>query len=235
MRRQLLVATALTTTTTFLVPGIAAAQTGVWDWSGPYIGAGVSASVADTTFDFVYPDPDDQGDAPSSVMIPELGYGGTITGGFNLQRGNIVYGLEADGTVTTLSGQRTGGSLDESDGYEVNDRLDALLTLRGRLGVTAGQLLLYGTAGLAVGITSYETDIRQDPDFVPATAAGVAFGPTAGLGVEVALNDAISLKAEGLVTKLGGPTATGDNGKGPYTVDRQSLQVDVRTGVNVHF
>ncbi len=229
MRNRLLVATSLTTTIIALVPGTSLAQVGVVDWSGPYLGVSASAAYSNTTFNFVYPDPDDQGGAPTSVLVPELGVGGTVTGGFNLQSGNIVYGLEADGTLTTLSGSASGAD------FEITDRLNALLALRGRLGVTAGNVLFYGTLGLAVGVASYETDIDEGSDPVPASTTGLGFGPTAGLGVEVALNDTISLKAEGVVTRLGGPTATGDNGKGPYTVDRRSTQVDLRTGINVHF
>jgi outer membrane immunogenic protein len=232
MRNRLLAATALTTTIIALVPGTSLAQVGVVDWSGPYLGVSASAAYSNTTFNFDYTNQDD---SPSSVLVPELGLGGTVTGGFNLQSGNVVYGLEADGTVTTLSGRVTGTGPGANDSIDINDRLNAVLSLRGRLGVTTGQVLFYGTVGLAVGLAGYETDIRQDTDAVPATATGLAFGPTAGLGVEVALNDAISLKAEGVVTHLGGPTATGDNGKGPYSVARDAAQVDLRTGINVHF
>ena len=226
MRNRLLAATALTTTVIALVPGTSLAQVGVVDWSGPYVGAGVTGSYANTTFNFVYTTQDD---SPSSVLVPELGIGGTVTGGFNLQNGNVVYGLEADGTLTTLSGNASG------PGFEINDRLHALLSLRGRLGVTAGNVLFYGTLGIAAGVATYETDLDEGGGAVAASTTGLGFGPTAGLGVEVALNDTISLKAEGVVTGLGGPTASGDNGKGPYWVARDSAQIDLRTGINVHF
>jgi hypothetical protein len=54
-------------------------------------------------------------------------------------------------------------------------------------------------------------------------------------GVEYALNDRISLTTEGIVTNLGPVTATGDNGKGSYTATARTMNLTIRSGVNLHF
>jgi outer membrane immunogenic protein len=234
MRRQLLVATALTTTIIYLVPGAAMAQVAIHDWSGFYIGANIGGAAGNAHFDFDY---EDSSDSPERLEIPTLGLSGTLTAGFNLQQGNFVYGVAADGTLLTLGGDLQ--SPDSDPFYDVDTRLDALLSLRGRLGLTSGPVLYYATAGIAAGKVSFTTDVVDggilDSIPSPATGSGIVFGPTIGAGVEFALNDAVSLNMEGIVTDLGPLTATGDNGKGPYSVDSRMRTLNLRTGVNVHF
>jgi opacity protein-like surface antigen len=116
--------------------------------------------------------------------------------------------------------------------------LEALLSLRGRLGLTNGPLLYYATAGIAAGKASFTTDVIDSGDIQPnqpASATGIVYGLVAGAGVEVALNDSVSLNVEGLVTDLGPLTASGDNGKGTYEVRSRNRVLNLRTGVNVHF
>lgn len=102
------------------------------DWSGPY--AGLSYGRAKSTLDlpaFGLFDYDD-----GSVTSAFLGY--------NLQRGNLVYGGELSyGTVSgmVLTDASLGG----------DDTLDSLMGLRGRVGYTLGNALIYGALGLSKG------------------------------------------------------------------------------------
>lgn len=56
--------------------------------------------------------------------------------------------------------------------------------------------------------------------------------PTAGVWAEYAVNDKVSLTAEGVVTSLSPLTATGDNGKGSYRATSRTNDFNVRGGVN---
>lgn len=230
MRRYLLSGTSLVTTLFFLVPGAAFAQGTPHDWSGPFVGAGVGGLLGGGSIDLTYTD---SSDSPATIGVPMLGPSGSIVGGYYFQRDNFVYGVAADGSVLYVTGAATGSN------YTANERLYALLSLRGRLGLATGPLLLYATGGIAGGYARFDTTI-SDGDFhnssvVPAMGAGFVFGPSFGAGGEYALNDRVSLTAEGTVTQLGPLTATGDNGKGSYTASSRTTTLGVRGGVNFHF
>jgi len=229
MRRYLLSATSLATTLLFLVPGAAFAQSTVHDWSGFYLGLGVGGILGTDTLAFTYTD---AGGAPPSVDVPVLGPSGTITAGYNVQSDKFVYGIEADGSFSTAS-----GTVAPNSSSSVTSRLNALLSLRGRLGFANGNLLTYATAGITGGYGSFASHLNYgttDP-IVDANAAGVVIGPVAGIGMEYALNDNVSLTAEGTVASLGSLTATGDNGKGSYTAKNHTTAFGLKSGVNFHF
>lgn len=221
-------ATALATTLLFLVPGAALAQTTPHDWTGPYVGLSVGAAKGNTHFDIT-------GGTTSSVDIPTLGASGTVTLGVNAQSGAFVYGIAADGTILTGNGSNS------QTGQSIDTALDRLLAIRGRLGLANGPLLFYATGGIAAGHETFTTNISgiapaNTP--VPAVGDGYVFGTTYGVGVEVALNEKVSLTAEGMVTNLRGLTATGDNGKSSgsaYSATGTPSTVNVRGGLNFHF
>src|SRR5688500_3754468 len=121
MRNQLLAATALSTSVLFLVPGVTLAQTGVVVWSGVYVGVsgGVAGGATLRPFDY-----DSAFDPPSSLAVPILGLTGTVTAGFNVQQGDFVYGIAADGTFQALRGELQ--SPDDDPFYEAEGQLDSL-------------------------------------------------------------------------------------------------------------
>ncbi len=227
MRRHLLAATALTSSILFLVPG-ALAQSVPFDWNGAYAGLLLGSAKGNTHFDFT-------GSVSNSDDVPVLGPSGTVTFGVNKQLGNFVFGLAADGSLLNLKGNGSTG------GGSIETSLDRLFAVRGRLGFTSGSLLYFATAGIAAGHESFDTDvfgIGADPlTQRPALGDGYVYGPTYGLGVEIALTKKISLTGEGLVTNLSSLTASGDNGKsnGGYTAVASTSNVMLRGGVNFHF
>ncbi len=123
-----------------LAEGLPAATT---DWSGFY--AGVSA------------------DATFSGYSASTGYGGIYGGyidpamsailGHNWQRGNAVFGIEG-----YLTGGERSGELDWYDEGLYQTRYDWNWsgTVRGRVGVTASNVLLYGAAGLTYADVSLD-------------------------------------------------------------------------------
>jgi outer membrane immunogenic protein len=228
LRRSLLSATSLATTLLFLVPGVADAQSTTQDWSGPYIGASLGALLGTDTLNFTYTS---AGGAPAKLDVPVLGPSGTIALGYNVQSGTFVYGIEADGSFIAGS-----GTLSPNASSTVTSKLDSLLSLRGRLGLTNGNLLTYATAGIAAGHGGFDAHLNYGGGSITdATAAGLIFGPIAGVGTELALNDKVSLTAEGTVASLGSLTATGDNGKGSYTANSRQTAIQLKSGVNFHF
>lgn len=158
--------------------GSAVAQD-AFDWSGFYIGAAVGGggvqndAILNDSVDYSY-------DAGLLVAL--------ATAGFNVQQGAFVYGIEADLGLVSLGDL----SSDDADVSDISLGMSPVATLRGRLGFAVEKLLLYGTAGLAVA----NLDI-DDGWGIGYSADGYAVGGVIGAGVELAVADNISLRAEG--------------------------------------
>jgi outer membrane immunogenic protein len=239
MRTQLLAATALTSTIAFLVPGAAFAA-GPLDWSGFYAGlsAGVVTSQASVDFTGL-----GSTTIPSHVNLPELGKDGSVKLGYNWQNGQFVYGLEQDLSVLSLSGTHSHqDSADIPDSYSVDDSLSTLLSLRARFGVTFDRMMIFATAGVAGGESSFNTDVGKNQ--MPASASGLVTGGVIGGGLEYAVNDNVRLTATGTYYGLSSLHAVGDAGKSAPPPDGTSIPYGAtysphgavfEAGVNVHF
>ena len=179
------------------------------NWSGFYIGA-MGGYAAEAT---------------SNPLATKGGFaGGTL--GYNWQSGMFVAGIEADGAWADISKSTTGTAiiLGVPVTATATAKVDALATVRGRIGAAFDQILLYGTGGLAVADTK-----------VSATALGITvsdsktqIGWTLGAGVEWMYMPRWSLKAEYLYRRFDSVTFFGSP---PSTMALNSGQV----GVNFHF
>jgi len=150
--------------------------------------------------------------------------GGTI--GYNWQTGAVVFGLEADGAWSNAKPALnvTGAPA----GTTFADRIDAMGTVRGRIGYAFDQVLLYGTGGYAWANNK-----------VTATTLGVSTsdshtlnGWAAGAGVEVMFAPKWSFKAEYLYRQFGGQDYTFPVGVLRVTDPKINT---VQVGVNYHF
>lgn len=132
------------------------------------------------------------------------GFGGGQIG-YNVQTGNLVFGVEGDisGGGISRSINTTVGGLPFTSAFDV----DGLASLRARAGIAAKSWLFYGTvgAGFAHDATS------------GTTTAGIPFsnnewlsGWTAGAGVEWQLGSNWSTKLEYLHYGLGSPNSFGN-------------------------
>src|SRR6476620_1381795 len=65
------------------------------------------------------------------------------TAGYNWQTGNVVFGIEADGSWADVNASAT------ALGVTVTSKTDALGTVRGRIGYAVNNVLFYGTGGYA--------------------------------------------------------------------------------------
>lgn len=201
----------------------AEADTPVLDWAGFY--AGVTAGgglMSETTTEHgmsIY------GGGASESEFGGLA-GGTI--GFNMQSGAAVYGLEADLQVASLGTDQT-----FADTVTVNrSSWDWLATLRARGGIAIDNVMAYATAGVAVVSTDYFYGRSDLISGMYAEHSGVEYGLTAGVGVEYALGDNMSVKAEYLYLGLPSQTASTDFSE---IVDFVSSANIVRAGLNFRF
>src|SRR5262245_19010824 len=170
-----------------------------WSWAGWYGGVHSGAMWSGTRFS----GPSVFGDL---VAVPGYLTGAQI--GYNWQSGNVVLGLEADGSLATSDGSNT--CLQFSGvfvGSNCKAKVKDLASFTGRLGVATGPLghtLVYAKGGVAW--VRNEVSINPNNEFfgtidnvfqpAPTTRHYSRWGWTIGAGVEHAMTPAWSLKVE---------------------------------------
>ena len=174
----------------------APAPLSAYSWAGPYLGANLGY---------------EWGDVSNNPTRPN-GVAGGVQVGFNWQRGNFVYGAETD--IQLSAADDTFAPWQFSNPW--------FGTLRGRAGVAIGNVLLFGTAGLAYGSLTADTSGNL-------SESHSGFGWTAGVGAEVGLTPQWSAKAEWLYLDLNDHSYS-------VTANDNGLTANlVRLGVNYHF
>jgi outer membrane immunogenic protein len=164
-------------------------------WAGPYLGG---------TLGYEWGSVSNSGAKPSGVA-------GGVTGGYNWQSGQVVFGLEGD-----LQGT---GADDRFANYKFSNPWFG--TVRGRLGYAFNNILIYGTGGLAFGSLEAELNGLQQSQ----TSVGYAVGA----GAEFGIYQNWTAKIEYLYVNL-----SSNN----YTLTGANNGLDfgtVRLGVNYHF
>jgi len=145
-------------------------------------------------------------------------FGQTLTGGFggaqigyNYQfANNVVLGAEADVAYSGIG--KDWGGVNEFDPYYGEDKIDWFGTIRARVGYSADRFLPYLTGGLAWANVDHK--LGCDRNRVAVTIGGctnafetsksdTAWGYTIGAGVEYAITNNVTVKAEYLYTDLG--------------------------------
>ena len=180
----------------------------VTNWSGFYIGAMGGYGQEDAS-------------GPGTL---KGGFGGG-TVGYNWQMGSLVLGAEADAAGADLSSSMSIAGL-----ASASDKIDALGTVRGRVGYAINQVLLYGTGGFAWADNKASVSALG----LNFSDSKVHTGWTAGAGVEVMFAPKWSVKAEYLYRSLSGETYFANvipGGVPTGTLNVNSGQV----GVNYHF
>jgi outer membrane immunogenic protein len=135
------------------------------------------------------------------IVIPALAFGSNSAtasswlagahAGYNWQRGQTVFGFEADLQGTHLESRMRGGLTWDlpvppppGDFADTRALIDWYGTVRGRLGIANGPWLLYGTAGLAYGNVSLGSSFSTGGLLLQSLASEVKVGWVAGVGVE---------------------------------------------------
>jgi outer membrane immunogenic protein len=156
---------------------------------------------------------------PSSVATNPSGPLGGVQAGYNYQINKMVYGVEADLSIASIDGSNsivTRGLVPIATyTTTVDQRLNWFSTLRGRVGfIEMDHLLFYGAGGLAVVQSDYSANIHRAAILlnfdVPASTSVTKVGWTIGAGVEYALDNKWSAKAEYLYYDLDNESITGN-------------------------
>jgi outer membrane immunogenic protein len=209
-------------------PPVAAA---VFSWTGFYVGAHggfawlrhEQSITGNQIFTCNFPTP------LGTCRVNDTGavFGGQI--GYNWQTGpNWVIGIEADGSWTGLKETK---QFSIPGGFHiVNDKIDWLASLRGRVGFVAGQTLFYGTGGVA--FANFNAGWSYTTSGIRAQLDKTTVGWVAGGGVEHAFSRNWSARAEFLHYGLGKHSVTSSIGGPTYTTSfRHDVSV-VRLGIN---
>jgi outer membrane immunogenic protein len=205
-----------------------------YNWSGFYVGANVGYGWGDGktgTVDFY-----DTAYA-GSILGHSTDMNGVIGGGqigYNQQFGNTVFGLEADFSGTGMKGSVT----DPVNGYTATSSIDWLSTVRGRLGLSFDRSLVYMTGGVAIGRVANKLDDVYGATIVSTTSTATHVGWTIGAGIETALSQNWSVRAEYLYVDLG--SEAHNHYEAPVGWSRISYESSVtasiaRVGINYKF
>ena len=235
--RSVCVRLALASVSTIALTAAARAQSPVYNWTGFYVGANaggtwgrastqhaINCNVPFFTAAVCSSSPANTalGNAVAANM------GGAFTGsgltfggqlGYNWQVGLAVFGLEADGGYFNFNASRTVSGPatyrgDPTKTYVATSSVDSdfLFTFRGRSGATFGNLLAYATGGLAVtrlNVGHTFSDNTIIPNSGTWGSSSTRVGWTIGGGLEYALGNNWSVKAEYLYLNFGKVTSTG--------------------------
>ncbi|MGE5510271.1 MAG: outer membrane protein [Bacteroidota bacterium] len=226
-------------------------------WQGFYVGAHAGYATGEWSFDLskssgdmIYNDPFGSGD---HKIDAQAAFGG-IAAGLNKQYGSIVVGLEVDGSFTDLSSSERFQTLPghacgpvSCTAWDVSAKLDAFGTARGRLGYVAGPFLFYATGGVAfaqVETTYGAEDISTGKDIHMMRVSDKSnhIGWAAGGGIEWAMTEQLSIKADYIYVDLGSVDydPTGTTSPTSTTPWHEKVSADlqfhtVRIGVNYKF
>lgn len=200
----------------------AAPQTPVYtdttlDWTGFYAGVLGGYGFGST----------DLSNTPT-VGIDTNGLLGGVTLGANVQSGQFVYGLEGDVMWSGQNGSATclgGGSTCSAD-------YDWAGSLRARAGYAFDPVLIYATGGFAMA--GINTSVSPATGGTSGSYSDTYLGWTVGGGVEAAVTDALTAKAEYAYSDYGSRTAPAG------TLDTTATTVSptshaVKVGLNFRF
>lgn len=142
--------------------------------------------------------------------------------GYNAQLGNLVIGLEADGTWGNVDGRRTFDGASTGGGHQ-----DWHSSLRLRAGYAFGNVLVYGTAGAAFA----GLDVAVTDALGTSRASEILLGWAAGFGVEAKLLPNVSGRIEALHYGFGDKSLAFPMGSVPVDLDTTVI----RAGLTFHF
>lgn len=158
----------------------------VMDWSGAYVGGAIS-TITSGEGTYVYSGVD--GDA---YDLEGTGFG--LFGGYNWQRGRLVYGVE-------LGFTKTDGTMPDAT---AGTYLKSTLDVKARLGRAFGEALVYGFAGLSAG------DWTNEP--INTLTNPSMKGYNLGVGVDYSLSNGWAVGAEFIHRQLETDFNENDNG-----------------------
>jgi outer membrane immunogenic protein len=219
-----------------------------YNWSGFYVGANGGGGWSDPggvltalTAGFA--------GLPSAAMPTNYGlkssggFGG-LDAGYNLQSQFFLWGIEADIQDGNIRGQANsafpGAFPISSSVNSVSSELSWFATVRGRVGLTFDRTLIYATGGLTIDhVKDSVINNFSSPVNLFGKTSTTRAGWTIGGGLEYAVTNTWSLKAEYLYMNLGSIAVTATdpiNFPGQFATYSFRHRYDIaRGGVNYRF
>jgi outer membrane immunogenic protein len=199
-----------------------------FSWTGFYLGANVGGASARSTIS-------DTSDFPwfgNPVDANKTGVIGGLQAGINWQINSLVLGVEGDISFASVNRSVDFTTLFTTPGL-YSSNLKNLGTVRGRIGLAFDRLLVYGTGGAA--FANIDNAFRDlDADFGASPSSRVT-GWVAGGGVEYAITDHWTARAEYLHADFGERTARVNTGGADYAFAFKNT-IDIgRAGINYKF
>ncbi|WP_457940822.1 outer membrane protein [Mesorhizobium sp. 10J20-29] len=193
-----------------------------YNWSGFY--AGVNIGHAGHRTGFEDPEYDWYG---STFYLNEDGFAYGIQGGYNWQQGAAVYGIEGD-----FSGLTNSASTIFSSDNAIENDVNWMASLRGRVGLGLDRTLVYLTGGLAVADFDRSWIETNDADDSWPDLGDTKFGVIGGFGVEHAFSSRWTARFEGLLARFGENTTVNDN---DYPLLTSDTIATARLAINYRF
>lgn len=184
------------------VPGAALAGP-AYNWSGAYFGGQAGYGWSSTTSGptTAFDDPEDAF-VEGAFSYSGTGFIGGAEAGYNWQSGPLVIGLVGDVSAANITGSVSNSVYN----YTLSSTLNWLSTARVNIGAPLGNLLVYGTGGIAFGnISSTLNDFYADDGGTTITSNlnTNAVGWTVGAGIAAPVGHNWFVKAEYLYADLG--------------------------------
>ena len=207
----------------------AMAQSGGNDWQGGYIGGSIGANIQGSdTGETVLFDTDRDGTfgdtirnaAGANAFSPGFCNGAavgrtpaegctsdkdkiaySVRAGYDLQRGNIVYGVVLEAGTSKSHDSVSAFSITPAS-YTLTRELDYSLGARVRAGYTAGPALLYATGGVAYARIDNSFSTTNTANSFANNGKTGSFGYSAGGGAEAKVTQNISVGVEYLYTNF---------------------------------
>lgn len=193
-------------------PGYWGQSTPAFNWSGFY--AGAHGGYGTGRYSYIFPSNANVGSTLSG------GFGG-VQAGYNWHDGGVVWGVEADASLGSISGT----SVCPTATFTCNASINFMSTLRGRVGLPMDNVLAYVTAGAALGNIKRSSTNTGNGNTL--NQSQTALGWAAGAGVEVALDQGWSIGGEYLYVDFPRQTFAG------ATVGTSTFS-QVRIGAHAH-
>lgn len=213
-------------------------------WTGVYVGLNAGLANGNTQGSIGRPDRRED-DGPNDLRLLDRGnelgqlnfdyemngalYGAQI--GYLHQRGNLVLGVEASFSGSSIQGSDA-GCLVFIAGIDCRRDVNWLATVVGRAGWAYDRILLYGLAGVAWADVDTSAKLLNQPFL---SGGDTHVGWTVGFGIEWALSNRVSARIEYAHIDLGSQTHNLQFRDTSVSVpDRVDLEIDtIRLGVNV--
>ncbi len=174
------------------------------------------------------------------AQVENDGFIGGVQAGYNYQIGQIVVGVEADISYTDIDNSFSAiGTGNNPNTF--SQQIDYLGTVRVRLGYAFDRFLIFATGGLAYGEVESTVTFLNPAGRLQFSGqeSGTRAGFTVGGGLEYAITNNITVKAEYLYFDLGDKKVSVPGipgvGTGGYVTEFEAQGSIVRAGVNFKF